>query len=354
MYAALIYPNINLTNSKIVKESLLLYDNLYRIVPEDVIPQDNPDIEDFNREYGLIKEISPTPYTRDVYEKFSENLDRWTQNAYGISHLPESRLHKTKVYDELMKIIIREKILEFDGEWLRGNESFIGSYMLYLATEISTRNSLNLVTDEPSVWVCQEYMNYDGRLLNVETADDNVFNTHSMLGVYLYEYIPSNIDNITFDNIIEFRDKYRVERENFLKQYMKFYNELSKISSPIVLRDALESYLKEMKSGIEEYKNACRYFGAQRFVGLRLVSIPIISQISNLFLNLNPHMKQMLATLGLALSILWELTSYKQEVKRIRKNNPFSYLVLLKNLGFSNHQRIRNNIYNDMKELIYD
>lgn len=61
---ALLYPSINLKNTTVVKESLLVYDNLYRIVPDEVTPEDDKEIEIFNYEYGLIKEISPKEYVR--------------------------------------------------------------------------------------------------------------------------------------------------------------------------------------------------------------------------------------------------------------------------------------------------
>jgi hypothetical protein len=215
---ALLYPNIHLKDSKTIKESLLFYENLYRIVPDGITPKDDEEIKNFNDEYNLIKEISPEEYVENTYKEFTKNLKNWSITASGISFNTDdesySRLHKDKVYDKLRKKFIEEGILEYDGTWLSGDASFIGNYMVYLAIEISNKNDLCLVTDDVSAWVSQEFMNYDGNY-SESSIDDG---THGLLSMYVIDYIPSNINEITFDSIVEFRDQYNTERKNFFNK----------------------------------------------------------------------------------------------------------------------------------------
>jgi len=130
-------------------------------VPKEIIPDDHLEIKHFNTEYGLIKEISPEEYTKNTYQQFQKDIESWT--ADGLDFDPGdnsfSRLHKDKVYDKL-----REELIalgwKFDGTWFTGRRTLIGSYMTYLANEISNRNKLSLMTLDVPAWTCQEYMNY--------------------------------------------------------------------------------------------------------------------------------------------------------------------------------------------------
>jgi hypothetical protein len=57
--SVLLYPNIELKDPTLVKEALLLYDNLYRIVPSDYEPIDHPEIQQCNEDFEIVASISP-------------------------------------------------------------------------------------------------------------------------------------------------------------------------------------------------------------------------------------------------------------------------------------------------------
>lgn len=48
--STLIYPNLHFTDDQTIKESLLLYDKLYRIVPEEITPKDSDRIKKLKEE----------------------------------------------------------------------------------------------------------------------------------------------------------------------------------------------------------------------------------------------------------------------------------------------------------------
>ncbi len=365
---ALFYPNIHLKNPEVVKESLLFYDNLYRIVPDEVSPEDDKEIEIFNYEYGLIKEISPKEYVEETYNQFKKNLKSWSKTASGISFdsgsrvhqnlkswsktaSGNSRMHKDKVYEDLRRKIVDEIIVDYDGTWFSGNDSFIGNYMVYLALEVSKRNNLCLVTDYDSAWTSQEFMNYNGNY----STDSCPFDEPSrLLGMYIYDYVPSNISKTTFDDIVEFRERYRTERKNFINKYSEFQTELSSITSKEVFSAKIEDQVKSLRQGINDYKESCSYFKAEGFFGLSVVTIPALLDVADTLVSIDPKMKSSLMISGLAFGILWGLTSAKQNIKELQKTNPYSYLVILDKYNFEKVTNFNSDLFDDNHQFIED
>jgi len=356
MDGALIYPYLNLTESAPIKELLFLYDNLYRIVPKDAIPEDDPEIKSFNNEYGIIKNISPDRYLETVYENFKQKIDDGSWLAAGLDYDIEdasySRLHKGKVYDELRKIIEREGFLTDKEEWYIGPSSFIGSYMTYLSLEISNRNNLYLETYRPSAWICQEFLNCDGKLNTIETEADEI--SHGLVNIYLKDFIPYNIDQISFDSIVEFRDEYREERRNFVKKIAEFHNELSEITDETVFDDTLKDQLQNLRDGIKNYREATSFFWYQRLAGLRVVAVPMIKPVAEQFISLDKGISKILTGLGLVATAYWQLVSFKKGKKQIRKSNPYSYLSFFDEFPFDEIPYINQSMISSTNEFIYD
>lgn len=355
---ALLYPNIHLKNPTAIKESLLFYDNLYRIVPEGITPKDDKEIENFNDDYNLINEIRPEKYVENTYKKFNKNLKNWSLTASGISFNIDSKLHKDKVYDKLRQKFIDEGLLDYDGTWFRGNASFIGNYMVYLAMEISKRNDLSLVTNDVPAWVSEEFMNYNGNYYSEESKLVGIYGnlevTHRLLGLYVIDYIPSNINEITFDSIVEFRDEYKTERKNFFDKYLEFQNKVSSISSKEVYFKTIENQLDYLHDALDEYKKSCSYFKADGFFGSKIVTFPAIVDIAEGFGLIEQSLKSSLMASGLIIGGLWDLISARQRISDIRKNNPYSYLVSLEKYDFNSIKRSNSLLSCEFKEFIED
>lgn len=349
--STLIYPNIHFKDSKSVKEALLLYENLYRIVPEDVKPEDCEEIRKLIQNYDVIKDITPSKYIEDTYEKFKNNLDRW-KKAEGMCFSGKEekyeKLHKGKVYDKLRKIIVDDGILEFDGTWFGGDDSFIGSYMTYLALEISRKNSLSLVTYEPAAWTCEEYLNYDGKFATVGEEK-----THALISIYLADYIPSNINKIAFDDLIKFRDRYREERRKILKEFLKFQNEIESRTDKIVIDDKIKDQMKSLNEKVKNFKEACSFLKADKFMGLKIFTMPVAIQQAEPFIE-NPVLKGLLIPFGITLGTLWSIYSSHKSIESFKKSNSYSYLVLMEKYKFKEISRLQYGLSSNIHEFLED
>jgi hypothetical protein len=345
-HGVLLYPHIDLKDPLLIKESLLFYDNIYRIVPSSHPPKDADLIREFIEEYGIIRNIDPKPFSENASNSFQEKIEHYSRAAgfkYGVDGPDYDRLHKDKVYDKLRQTFISRKLLEYDGTWLKGNSALITQYMMYLALEISQRNELSLTTTSIPAWTSSEYLNYDGVY-----ADTGSYHTHKQIGFYLKDYLPDNLGEIDFKSIVEFRDEHREERKNFLKSYKKYHESLSSIASNKVRVDAILDNQENLSRSISDFKSACHHTWASSFYGFKVVTIPIATEIASKFVTLNPTTEIQLLGGGIALGLVWTLYSANLDYHEIKKKNPNSYLVTLKKHSFESssdlNQCLRSNV----------
>lgn len=357
--SVLFYPNIALKDPKLVKEALLLYDNFYRIVPRGITPDDNPEIKSLIDEYNLIKTIDPKRYNKDASKKFQTKVKRWSEISAGFS--PEiigntTRLHRDKVYHELQNLLIEENILEIDGDWFKGNDPLIANYMIFLSNEISNQNDLALLTNSVPSWTTQEYINYDGNfgechLTNGQYSTDT---QQSLIGLYLKDYIPENIGEISISSILEFRDDNRIERRNFMNNFSKLSQGLSEIRDPVVFFDEIETLHQSMEDSLEDYRDSCRQLGPKHFIGIKAVTAPVFMEIAQSLFAIEPSILNGLMLIGIMAGGVWSLHSYIHDSDCIRKNNPYSYLDILQNYSFENMSQLNTVLAANINEFVND
>jgi len=362
----LIYPEISLNDPVTVKKALLLYDNLFRIVPEKQLIRDNKEIAEFNREYEIIKEIKPDGYTKTTAERFEKNLDNWRESATGFHHeiysSQQSHLHADKVYYKLREKLVEQNILDPDGKWLRGNNALIAQYMLLLANEISIKNDLTLITDDIPSWTCQEFINYDanfhgdGVLSYMDGSpaypDDS---SYVMVGIYLEEYIPENLESISFDSIMRFRDEYEDQRKNFVKEYVEFQDKISSLQNSGVRETHINEYKWHLQQKTDEYREALQQsYISVVSAGYQLLTAPVITDIACRYLVPESPLSGGLAGCALAVGLLWGLEKRREDIKEICKNNPCSFLVNLQGYDFETVKYLNRKLGLQFHEFIND
>jgi hypothetical protein len=93
---ALYYPHIALKNPSWIKAMALLYDNIYRIVPDNVNPEDSSELGALLEEGSIGKKIDPAPYSYDVADEFMDKLDGW--NAAALDGDPDGEDTVTQLH----------------------------------------------------------------------------------------------------------------------------------------------------------------------------------------------------------------------------------------------------------------
>lgn len=355
--SVLFYPNIELQDTTSVKEALLLYDTIYRIVPNEVIPNDYHEIKEFIKEYDLIKGIDPRPYTKETMEKFQTKSKEWGAAGFDNEEIVKlTSIHESKVYHTLQKNFIEDKKLIANGNWFEGDEAFITNYMHFLSTEISDQNKLALITHNSPSFTTQEYMNYNGDFEDYGEfghSRDNQ-NERALISLCIMDYIPDNIDEISFPNLVEFRETYRTERKNFLKEISTISDSLSQIREPSVFQDRLSSIQETMQDAVTDYRESCTQLKAKHFWGTKAATIPLLVPLTEMFIPIEPQVAAGFATVGIFFGGLLSYVSCENELEQIRKKNPYSYLDLLDQFDPFTVNDVKKIFISEMKEFVYD
>ena len=177
--------------------------------------------------------------------------------------------------------------------------------------------------------------------------------THSLIGVYLKDYIPSNIEHISFDNIIKFREKHNNERRNLLNKFLEFQDEIESREDKTIIDDKIKDQIKSLKEGLKDFKDACTFFKTDKFFGLKIFTMSIILQQAEPFIT-NPELKQLLIPFGVTLGTLWSLYSSHRTIEDMKKNNSYSYLVALQKFHPKEIPKVNYTLASDIHEFLED
>lgn len=360
---ALYYPHIGLGNSAWTKAMALFYDNIYRIVPDNVIPDDSSELQALLEEGSVGKMINPSDYSGPASEKFLRNLEQW--DAAALSGDPDgeqeiSRLHSDKT-DQRVKQLFRESGFQSDNSWMDVPTEIASNYMLYLATDISKKNNLSLITADWGAWTGTSYFNLNGQIDETVTSDleagylDDPFALFCLL---VSEITPLNISEIPADDILRFRIQRADEIANLRNSIGELHSELQLVNSQDIKIDLIERKAEELNRAKHDFQRSADIIKARGWFGITMMGFPapvVFGQI----MNIPTASTVILGTTGLALGALYSINNTESELIELNKTNPVSCFVEM-NKSFKDYTSIRGggdinyHAWNCMEEFIND
>lgn len=361
---ALYYPHCSFSNPSMIKAMALFYENIYRIVPASIVPNDSKSIKPLLEDGTIGKIIDPMPYASAASDDFLKNLEHW--NAAGLSFSTEdrrniSKLHIDKV-DERVNRLFEELGCEQSDEWLHVPVKYASNYMLYLAKVVGARNQLNLVAREWAPWTATTYFTLDGQMdefVNtvdpVEPYPDDPF---ALFGLILSEIVPLNISEIPAHKIMYFRAQRHDEIARLREAISNLHDELESLDDPIVRKDRIFKKIDELKDAKDEYQKSADLIKAKGWFGVNFMGFTAPVTLAQLF-----HMPStetvILAGTSLALGAVFTITSTRHKLEALRKESSGSCLVELRRC-FTKYTSIRGggdmnfHAYNCMEEYVND
>lgn len=271
----LYYPTIEFKDEDynwLVRASLL-WDKIYRIVPEGYQPKDNKKIQalcssgDIGIPYllGYRSDIArldaSEKFLRDFYGKFETFKKDLKEDNNILINLNISKaeaflIHTLKKYD----------LISYNSDgWVFMPKSLADTYMTYLAQEIARRENLSIATPNSKAWITSSRTNH-----NYEVIEDCLINHSSLVNMskeinsldkalcfplYVKDIIPENFD-ISPDKILKFREQRKDERHNFINKYENFCNRLSNAHNLSVISEIWNDECKEINQAIKDYKKS--------------------------------------------------------------------------------------------------
>lgn len=359
MKNALYYPHIAFKDPNHIKAMALYYDNIYRIVPSDIQPDDPEELKALLEEGHVGKKINPEKYAKAASEHFLEKTDYW--NAAALQEEKENeqttRLHLQKI-DGYVRELFHIMGYKTEKDWMNVPTTLASNFMLYLANEIASKNKLSLATGDWGAWTGTTYFSVDGRIDETMPAPIGNDNELGLFSLILNELTPINISEIPSSEIVAFRQKRKDEIALFRNSVEDLRKELMNIDSNEIREDIIREKINTLDKAQKDYRASADILNVREWVGTFFTNIPASIQLSQLF-SIHPISSAILAATGIAIGAIVSIKNTREEMEKLKKNNPASFLIDI-NKSFRNYTKVRNggdinfHAYNCIEEYIND
>jgi hypothetical protein len=356
-------PHIELSDSSWIKAMSLFYDRIYRIVPDNVIPEDNSDLQPLLEEGSVGSMINPSEYSKEASEEFLSKIDEW--GAAALMHEDNevdqiTRLHNDKT-DEQVRALFRQAGFKDENDWLHVPTELASNYMLYLANAISKKNNLSLITSDWGAWTGTTYFSLDGKIdetISPEANPDVSKHPFLLFSLIISEIIPINIHDIPSEDILEFRIKRADEIARFRECIDDLAKELQTLDSDEIKLDVIEDKVKHLKNAKSNYQRSADLIKVKGWCGTSLFKFSAPSALG-ILKDIPTASTVSLGIAGLAMGVLYNIMNTKEEIRKLNKENPSSYLIEM-DRSFKRYTSVRGggdinyHAYNCMEEYVND
>lgn len=328
----LYYPTIEFQDYEWLWGASLLWDRIYKIVPEGYEP-DEPENVKILQEGGEIGiPIDPQKYTKEISREFIKRLKSKHWNAAALIHSEDddatqiTRLHESKVDEKLKSMLIAKGQASSADNWLNIPTEFSSQYMTYLANSIAQKNSLQLVTDYSSAWTCSNYFRYDGKIEDFPFEDlDN-----QLAILVIRDFLPINIASINPNDLLHFREKRQDQRQRFVSSIKTAIKKISSCNDTQVIRDMIIDLKKDIELSLREYKKSADLLKIAGWSGIQTISFPVLTKIFTSISSLDPGTLTILSGLGIAIGAINGFRELTLKQKKMSKECDYSYLIELR------------------------
>ena len=356
---ALYYPHINLTNKNWLKYAVLYWDKISRIVPASVQASDSEDIIRLRSEIGFVEDYRPEQWAvsrtaQRFFEWFARHADdpamrEYYEMRYGMPPYHLHRLHRhrrphgdlsdtlhaaalangTYIHVDKLDRELKEFLfatgIALPGEnewrdWVRIDTEVGLLYMSYLARTISAETSRAVITDQLAMFATSEVIASS----IARTPHEEL--QHRMGTLLVAAYAPSDMNSVTFDQLIAFRQKYDAERKAFFDHVDGLCRSIPAVKSEADFRDALNHHLPSLINDAEDAKK--RYLDMRIDPVLRFISISVPTSCASLTELVPVEAKGIVLAAGVVLGVASAIHEHKKE-KSDAENDPLSYLQTL-------------------------
>ena len=311
-YAGLYYPFIHFKNDGWLKLSALYWDKMGRIVPTDYLREDSDTVKKLG---DFVVNLPPEWVAPSLGERFRELVEQYGGNlrqSYGLSGrakwgpVPATRRpppaggmsgtdpRLSYVFYEKMSKDLRSQLIEsdlvlpdpIDPRWIGMHPKLADVYMTAMADQLAAERGLYPVTDEAIDHVAVGGWSME-RLAQALLPDVSL--TGSMptsrevealaACVAIQSVIPKNIENLSVEKILRFRETYPVERgafQRYMHEFVKPREWLNDVSTATVLEERLQAeYKKSLKPKVDELREQYHDVGIATTVGAMTIKVGV-------------------------------------------------------------------------------
>ena len=251
----LYYPHIEFQNEAWVKSSLLLWDHVYRIVPEGYTPIDSDEIKALV-DADLVRSIKLDDKDREeTFDEFLRLCDK-LDNCLPAGLIPsdEDRIHPDKIDNRLypyLDLIGEHFIDEF--RWLHLSKELARGYMFKLSQVVARIRNLNRGTDDLDAWSITPFFCENANFGEfLQDPDAKGF----FCSVTLEDVVPENIGGVSSHDLISFVNNRKNERKLLREKFNDFTSHLAMISNLDHAGQIEMDFVNELMESKEEYRKS--------------------------------------------------------------------------------------------------
>jgi len=333
---ALYYPYIHLQDENWMKVAALYYDELRRIVPEGYRTQDSDIVRLLNDRFQFIKDLHPGRESKEIAGDFlrfaieqlsdtNKRKDLFIKIGKLLPPKSAFRIHVGKISRllrmELPKIGLAKKS-SAKGPWYDFEPVTGALYMTCLANKMAENRELPIVTDDPVYQPLIRSFQHD-RYTWRQRKDTG----HSLASLVIRTAIPKNIESVSIQKIVEFRQKHDDERHRFYEAICSLAEDIPEINEPDAFRDCLDYHKRTIDEAIKDLKLSLADVGIGCVTGLLGLSLP--SWASNLA-KMEPGLAVQIASGALVCLAAGVLISEGRNIYKSKRRSPWSYVLSLK------------------------
>ena len=359
----LYYPRIDIEDEAWLKTALLYWEGVRTIVPESISHPYSSLTAEALQDTGFLVPLRVSSHMEEI-EMLSEDVLRFLDTTEGAevflvnesrsrmagdtSRVRDAIEHLTRIHPDKLSYKVMERLqhmsrhLRAREEWYDVDERFSEFYMTLLATRLSVRTGLGLITPSPT---------YDRLATAVKTDASfaGLFGGRSTRREYdahgPRRRIPSSVaqgmhanlvlDRIAvapdtpIDRLIEFRERHGDELGQFRTKIHELTSQLNAELPPEHLRQTtLDIYRNQVKPAISNLKKSLK--GSRiRVLSEGLLKIGILSASSSSMLVVAGLSvpTALLATAGISLAVSGIM--YNANRSDVMNSNPYSYVLSL-------------------------
>ena len=270
----LYYPTIEFQQEdyKWLIRASLFWDNIYRIVPDEYVPND----DNFIKALSSSGEIGQKIYTDECYEEiryattaflndfrslicdYNKDNPDWKDDSNQISRLNYSK-STYLFFNELNRANL---IAKSESDWLYVPKFISDMYMTYLAKSIANKRGLDLSTQNSDAWMASSRIKIDRDLYD----EDEKLGRYVCFPIYIKDILPLDTDIDPYA-ILEFREDTKEQRNMFMLALQKFTFKLENVTSIDEMREIWNSECKTIEEHIRHYKSRANVLNITRWGG---------------------------------------------------------------------------------------
>lgn len=346
----LYYPYIEFQNEAWVKSSLLLWDHVYRIVPEGYTPNDSDEISALV-DNDLVRNVKLDDKDREkTFDEFLKLCDKIRNHLpAGLIPSEEDRIHPGKIDNRLYPYLdlIGDHFIDNDN-WLHLSKELARGYMFKLSQVVARIRNLNRGTDDLDAWSINPYFCENGNFGDfLQDPEAKGF----FCSVTLDDVIPLNISNVCAKELILFVNKRKDERKLLREKFDEFTNHLAKISNSQHAGQISMDFVNDLQFAKEQYRNSMDSWRDIRAIPIS-TGVPVSLTALGTLAGNNPNPFSVAAIAGsIAIAAICSYFDFYR-TKKNRDPSYASYLIQIDKL--CGHENVARQSYVRFNEFVND